>query len=324
MRHDNSYRRAKSSYRNASMTREATMERLAGLELKVAAMEYKAGAKDSLKGLLLKYVVNPLNKYRRHLDLFTMPLDDLLDDVVEAVAPNLAERLMEEEVDADVEEFTEGAKLRLQEKSLMGGGGYYPDMDPPRGKSEEFYQGYEWADTNRLPIPTEVRARFIEKAAQKHDKKVIERVMLKALNVINPVEIIKHAFHIIKKHGWDADADKVWYVKWPMRLFKVVLMAIAVAIVETLEHYALPALMVWATGNEAWYGLAAVPLLEIILPIVTAYFKGAKENTVDEPGHLDWYEENYGEIENALDDKNVFKRASRSRLTRHRNLRHSF
>jgi hypothetical protein len=38
------------------MNRQATMERIAGLELKVAAMEYQAGMTDSLKGLFLKYV----------------------------------------------------------------------------------------------------------------------------------------------------------------------------------------------------------------------------------------------------------------------------
>ena len=81
MRHDNSYRRARRSYRQASMSREATMERIAGLELKVAAMEYQAGMTDSLKGLFLKYVAEPLDKYRRHLNLFSMPVDDLMDDV---------------------------------------------------------------------------------------------------------------------------------------------------------------------------------------------------------------------------------------------------
>jgi hypothetical protein len=158
-----------------------------------------------------------------------------------------------------------------------------------------------------LPIPKDVKKRLIQEAAQEHDKKVVERALKKALNAVNPVEIIKHAFHIVKKYGWDADADKQWYVKWPMRFFKVVVMAIAVAIVETIEHYVLPAGMVALTGNPAWWGLASVPLLEIIMPIVITYFKGAKKDVVDEPGHLDWYEENYGEIEDALEDENAFR-----------------
>ena len=45
------------------------------------------------------------------------------------------------------------------------------------------------------------------------------------------------------------------------------------AIVETLEHYVLPASMVYLTGNDAWWGLASIPLLEIISPVVIQYFK---------------------------------------------------
>lgn len=299
MRHDNSYRRAKRSYREASMSRQATMERIAGLEMKVAAMEYQAGMTDSLKGLFLKYVAEPLNKYRRHLNLFKMPVDDLMDDVIEAIAPEYAERLMEAEVDADFTEFEEGAKLRQEERA------HGQSKFPPRGKSPEFYEGYGWGDKNDGPVPNSVKKRIIQEAAQEHSKKVTERALKKVLNVVNPVEIIKHAYHIVKKHGWDPHAEEIWYKKWPKRLFKVVIMAIGMAFVEAIEHYVLPATMVKITGNPAWWGLASVPLLEIILPIVLAYFKGSKKDTVDEPGHLDWYEENYGEIEEVLDD-NVF------------------
>lgn len=310
MKSDSSYRRSKRSYRRASMIRQATMVRVAELELKVATMEYQAGMKDSLKGMLLKYVVNPIEKFRRHLDLFSMPIDDLMDDVVEAIAPSYAKKLLEAEVDADFDEFVEGASLRYQERS-MSRGGYVPEMDPPKGKSPEYYEGYIWGNTNTPPVPASVKKRIIEEATIEHDGKVVERALKTALNAINPVEIIKHAFHIVKKYGWDADADKQWYVKWPLRLFKVVVMAIAVAIVETIEHYVLPATMVKLTGNPAWWGLASVPLLELIMPIVVAYFKGAKGDVVDEPGHLDWYEENYGEVK-GLVDQNVFSRNARS------------
>ena len=301
MRHDNSYRRAKRSYREASMNRQATMERIAGLEMKVAAMEYEAGLGDSLKSLFLKYVAEPLDKYRRHLNLFKKPVDDLMDDVIEAIAPEYAEALMEAEVDADFEEFQDGAKLRNMERS-MSRGGYIPEMEPPRGKSPEFYEGYEWGDENELPVPNDVKRRIIQEAAQEHDKKVVERALKQALNVINPWELMKHAGHIIKKHGYDPHAEEIWYKKWPKVLFKGILMGIAVAIVEMIEHYVLPATMVKLTGNPAWWGLAAIPLLEIIMPIILAYFKSAKKDTVDVPGHLDWYEKHYGVIENTLDE----------------------
>ena len=227
-----------------------------------------------------------------------MPVDDLMDDVIEAIAPEYAEALMESEVDADFEEFETGAKLRQSERE------HGQSWFSPRGKSPEFYEGYTWGDTNDGPIPNEVKKRIIQEAAQEHDKKVVERALKKALNVINPIEIIKHAYHIVKSKGWDPHADEIWYKKWSKRFFKVVLLAIAMAIVETLEHYVLPATMVSITGNPAWWGLASIPLLEIIMPIVLAYFKKSK---VDEPGHLDWYEKNYGEIEDSLEDENAFR-----------------
>jgi hypothetical protein len=238
-----------------------------------------------------------------------MPIDDLMDDVIEAIAPEYAESLMEAEVDADFEEFEEGATQRNFERS-QSRGGYFTEMNPPKGKSIEYYEGYAWGDSNRLPVPPSVKKRIIQEAAQEHDKKVVERALKQALNVINPIEIIKHAYHIIKKHGWDPHAEEIWYKKWPKRLFKVVLMGIAVAIVESIEHYVLPATMVKLTGNPAWWGLASIPLLEIIMPIVLAYFKKSKGDTVEEPGHLDWYEDNYGEIEESLEDENAFRSRS--------------
>lgn len=306
MRHDNSYRRAKRSYREASMSREATMKRIAGLEMKVAAMEYQAGMGSKLKGLFLKMVVQPLAKYRRHLNLFTMPIDDLMDDVVEVLAPKISEKMQEDEVDADFEEFQEGARQRNMERSLSRGG-YIPEMDPPRGKSPEYYEGYEWGDTNELPVPSDVKKRIIQEAAQEHDKKVIERALLKAVNVINPIEIMKHIFHIVKSKGWDPFSEDVWYKKWTKRFFMVVMWAIAMAIVEALEHYALPKFLVWVTGDPMWWGTASIPLIEIILPIVIQFFKKAD---VEDPGHLDWYEENYGEIENTLDENAFVSRTA--------------
>ena len=304
MRHDNSYRRAKRLAVKTAMTRNATMNRIADLEVKVAVMEYQAGMKDSLKGLFLKYIAEPLDKYRKHKRLFMMPIDDLMDDVIEAIAPEYAESLMEAEVDADFNEFKAGVELRLKEKSLGGRGGYFPEMNPPKDESDEFIEGYIWGDKN-TKIPTSVKKKFIEQAAKKHSKSVVETVLKNAWDTINPINIVKHAFHYIKKYGYDPHAEEIWYKKWPKVLFKTALMAVAVAIVEVLEHAVLPVVMVKLTGIEAFYGLAAVPLLEIVLPIVIAYFGNAKKDVVDAPGHLDWYEENYGEIENTLDD-NVF------------------
>lgn len=308
--------------RTASMERRAALERIAGLEMKVAAMEYQAGITDSLKGLMLKYVAEPLDKYRRHLNLFKMPIDDLLDDVVEAIAPQIAEKLMEEEVDADFNEFMEGVRTRQSEREA--GLGWSKTM---RDKSPEFYEGYKWGDTNDGDPPPSIKKVIVEEAAQEHSGKVSERMVMKAMKMawatVNPIEIFKHAFHVVKKHGWDPHAEEVWYKKWTKRAFKIVLVSIAYALVEMLEHYVLPATMVHLTGNDAWWGLAAIPMLEIVLPIVMAYFKSAQKVTVDKPGHLDWYEENYGDIENVLDE-NAFSGKTASTHFRRRSYGYAY
>ena len=78
------------------------------------------------------------------------------------------------------------------------------------------------------------------------------------------------------------------------------------AIVELLEHYVLPAVVVAFTGNAAWWSLASLPLLEIIVPIVVAIFKKSEgESQDDVDGHLDWFEDNFGDI-----DENLPKKAS--------------
>lgn len=272
-----------------------------GRQIRTAGMLYEAGMKDDLKGLYLKYVANPLSKSSKHLRIFKMPFDDLLDDIVEALAPKLAETMLEQEVDADFEEFEAGASLRYHERS-MSRGGYIPEMDPPKGKSPEYYEGYLWGNTNKPPVPASVKKRLIEEAAVEHDSKVIERALKRLVKGMNPIEIAKHGFHFLKEKGWNVDEDMVWYKKWGTRFYKMVIASIAWATGEYLEHYVVPKLVVELTGNDAWWSLAAFPFMEIILPIVLKFFK---KEEVEAPGHLDWYEENYGEIENVL-EPNVF------------------
>ena len=132
--------------------------------------------------------------------------------------------------------------------------------------------------------------------------------MKKAWKTINPVEILKHIGHLLHKHGWKVDETEAWYIRWPKRLVKLSTTALAITIVEMLEHYVLPYVVVTLTGNPAWWSLGTLPLLEIIFPIVASIFKKSENETQEEvDGHLDWFEKQYGDIDEALP-----KRASRS------------
>lgn len=299
-------------YRSASMNKHATMMRLAELELKVASMEYTAGLKDNLKSLLLRFISKPSKELQSKQTLLTAPLDDLADDLIEVLAPKIAEALQEEEINADYSEFEQGANLRNSEKSLGGDGGYFPPMDPPSGMTPEFYEGYEWGDVHQTPIPPAMKRKIIEDAAREHDKKVAERLVADTLKTswgaINPINIFKHLFHAVKKYAWDADAHRVWYQKWPLRILKLVLIGVGYALVEVFEHYVIPKALVALTGNTALYAVGALPLFEMFAPIVAIFFRKAGEEVTEEKDNpLKWYESNFGEIENALPDDNLFE-----------------
>lgn len=253
-----------------------------------------------MKEMFLKYVANPVDKYRRKLHLFTSTLDDLADEIIKGVAPKITEAIREHEVNSDLDEFERGARARYQER-MFSRGGYIPEMDIPDDESEEYIEGYMWGNSNNPPPSPEVKKRLVEEAVIEHEGKVTERfvitLMKKFWNSVNPIEILKHAFHMIKKHGWDVEGDQVWYKKWTKRIFKMVVAAIVVSLIESLEHYVIPQLLVELTGNPAWWGLSAVPMLEIGFAIGTAFFRKAEPKEDANETHVDWYEKNFGDLD---------------------------
>lgn len=278
--------------------------------VRVASMKYEAGLKEEMQTLFLKYIAAPLEKYRRKI--FDQPIDDVIDDVIKGIAPEITEKIREHEVDQDFDQFRQGVQQRIFERR---GGLFYSE---PFDKDEFFLKGYAWGEENfdlvntsgEVEIPTKTKKEIILESAKIHEGLVTERAltlaMKKAWDTINPVEILKHIGKILYKYGWKVDETQAWYIRWPKRLFQLATTALGVAIVELLEHYVLPAVVVAFTGNAAWWSLASLPLLEIILPIVVAIFKKSEGETQDEvDGHLDWFEDNFGDI-----DENLPKKAS--------------
>jgi hypothetical protein len=266
---------------------------------------YTAGKPDLLKGLFLKFVSKPTKALLSKTSILFAPLDDLADDLFEVLAPKLSAKIRDDEVNADVAEFEEGVILRNEQKSL----GLKPI--PPSGKSEEFYQGYEWGRYNQMPLPAHTKRNVIETALMKHSQKVSERIIVKALrsawDLINPVNIIKHIFHAIKKYGWDADAHRVWYQKWPLRVLKIVLIAVVYCLIEYFEHAVIPKALVMITGNSAYYAVGALPLFEMFAPLVYLFFrKAGQEVTEETETPLAWYQKQFGNLP-TLPKDNLFQ-----------------
>lgn len=276
--------------------------------VRVAAMKYEAGLREEVQSLFLKYIANPIEKYRRKI--FDQPLDDVMDDVIKGIAPEITEKIREHEVDQDFIQFERGVQERIFER--RGGILYSEGFN----KDDFFLKGYAWGEKNfdlvntrgKVDIPVRVKKEIILESARIHEGLVTERTLVdamkKAWKAINPIEILKHIGHVLHEYGWKVDETQAWYIRWPKRLFKMATTALIVAIVEMIEHYVLPAVVVALTGNAAWYGLAAVPLIEIIGPIVIAIFKKSEGETQDEvDGHLDWFEKQYGDIDEVLPKK---------------------
>ena len=222
------------------------------------------------------------------------------------------EKIREHEVDQDFEQFRQGVQERVFERR---GGLFYSE---PYNKDDFFLKGYAWGEehfdlvntSGTVSIPTNVKKEIILESAKIHEGLVTERALIEAMGkaweTVSPVQILKHIGKLYTnmvgklmrlKHGIYA----------PKRLFNLATTALALAIVEMLEHYVLPYVVVSLTGDAAWWGLATVPLLEIILPIVVAIFKKSEgESQEDVDGHLDWFEENYGDIDESLPKKASF------------------
>lgn len=287
--------------------RKEAVERVAREYISQRVASHDKISKIDMKELFLKFIASPM-KYRRKLGLFEETLDDLTDEIIKSVAPTITEAIRESEVNADLDEFEEGAFLRYSERTnpSLSRGGYFPEYDPPKDKSEDFLEGYEWGDTNRPPPPSSYRKRLVEEATLEHEGKVTERVVVRLLkgffNAINPWEILKHAFHLIKRDGWDVEIEEdIWYKKWSKRAQKLTLTALKVAFAEAFEHYILPQTVVYFTGDPSWWKLAAVPFLEIGLAI-SKFFSKTDTTDEDEISHLEWYEENFGDIDDYLEE----------------------
>ena len=108
--------------------------------VRIASMKYEAGLKEEMKSLFLKYIAAPLDKYRRQV--FTQPLDDVMDDVIKGIAPEITENIREHEVDQDFDHFKSGVQERIFERRA---GIIYNE---PYDKDEFFIRGYAWGEKN--------------------------------------------------------------------------------------------------------------------------------------------------------------------------------
>ena len=219
-------------------------------------------------------------------------LDDVLDDVIRDAAPEIVRSIREREVDEDIDEFIDGALHGSWDSALLD------YRDPPRvgapaevrdeGDREEvtemYLLGYGWGWDNPgkvvrgEEIPADIRREMIGYALENFESRLTEEFVIDAVEkAVTFVKTQMSDIHHLIKQAKDRFGWKI---------------APAIGAVEVIEHFVLPKVL--GALHPIFYGLAAVPTVEILLASALAIIKSRKpaaEEVELPPGHLDWYEE---------------------------------
>lgn len=252
---------------------EETLDTLAS---RVAARHMEAAA-----GEWLQWMVQPLQViWKHHKDFVQGPVDDAMDAIIKELAPVMVKAIGEQEIDADVDEFMDGA-IRGKwdaEKGLLA--------DPPRG-SDDLVDGYQWgfANPDRVKpgnLPPDVKKQVVQEALadfrHRVTEEVVKRLLKQAWHAVSPATTFKAIVTAVKKHGWK--------------------LGIGFALFELSEHFLIPSLLTAITGKPEMMGLATLPIGEIIYAIAFRVMGRTPHEVdkLDEAGHLDWYEARFGPV----------------------------
>jgi len=228
------------------------------------------------------------------VNMLMRDVDDILDDAIRDAAPEIVRDIREREVDEDIDEFIDGAihgswdtrELDYADPPNVGDSTEVMDSGDNEEVTEMYRLGYTWgwSNPNKIEggeaIPDATRAEMIEYALENFKSRVTEEFVINALE--KATDYVKQQLgdvhHLLKKakdkFGWK---------------FAPILVSI-----EVVEHAVLPTML--GAIHPLFYGLAAVPTVEILAASALAIAKARMPSTIPAeipPGHLDWYEEEY-------------------------------
>lgn len=259
------------------MDRQAQLKRIAELQVKVALLEHEAGVGDSLKTFFVDYIKNPTMKLvELPQKLWGQPLEELFDITVKHLAPEMTKVIREAQIELHVEEWKAGFDARQQELTFSEG---YAELDlkPSKG-NEDWNAGYMYYEENRGETwGPRLQKKVVEQGLREWDdlvgQTVVSTKISDILHALNPIELIKHIVHAVKKYG--------------------IKTALPIVIMEVVLH----SMPVWASkfiGPAKAAALSQIPITELLTPAYLKWISGA-ESSEDAPGYLDWYEEEFGQ-----------------------------
>lgn len=233
--------------------------------------------------IFINYLKNPLVKIK---DLPSRLIKNALEDLFENInIEKLTEVIREAQIDEHVTSFKEGFFAR--EKELAFSDGY----EPPQTKEdledhfhdEDYIAGYFFRQENPQRWSLRLQKKVTEMGYAEWndlvDEGYVKTKLIDILKGLHPVTLFKHMVHTVKQHG--------------------LIVALPIVISEMLLH----SLPLWASkiiGPTAAIAISQIPITEMLAPAYLKYVASADKGEPVE--YLDWYEHNYGEIEDVVDE----------------------
>lgn len=208
-------------------------------------------------------------------------LKDSFEVVIESLAPDLTKRIREAQIDLHVQDWRKGFEARESEYDFGSGGYPRREFGYDESMSEDWNAGYQYREeTGRGEWTPEIEKMVVEKGIQEWNDlveiNVVSTSIKDFLNMLNPIELGKHMWHAIKKHGLQV--------------------ALPVVIAEVVMH-TLPLWGAKLLGVKASLIISQIPITEMLTPAYLNWVAGQSgEGHEEEPGYLDRYEEKYGNV----------------------------
>jgi hypothetical protein len=266
-------------------------ESACALPSRVAARHAAMQREAALRDLWMKWIVQPAEViWKHHKEFVQGPVDDAMDIIIKELAPELVRAIVEQEVDADLDEFIEGAQKGKWDTER----GFLAD---PKGPTVDWEEGYSWGYANpakvKSNLPPDLKRKLVEEAVREYRHKITEEVIERALwaawDALSPVTTFRSIWAAVKRHGWK--------------------LGLVIALVEIIETFVIPGALIAATGDPEWATVGMLPLSEILYAVVFRILGRvpSEVDEVDEDGHLDWYEAQYGPVRLASDLGDCFE-----------------
>ena len=244
-----------------------------------------------VREIFVNYVQNPLVKIKElPKRLINDALEELFETSVDEIYELVAEHIREAQIDAHVNSFKEGFDARDRELAFSDG---WAELQTEKElkkhlHDEDYIKGYFFRNDHPQRWSKKLQRKITEMGYAEWNDLVddgyVKNSLIDMLKGLNPITLIKHMVHSIQKHG--------------------LAVALPVVIAEVLMH----SLPVWGSkiiGPKAAIVISQIPITEALAP---AYFKWVSAGNKEPVEYLEWYEKNYGEIEDVVDeDGNIIK-----------------